>query len=60
MCGDSGVGKTNLLLRFTKNEFQDDHVSTIGAEFATRVVTVPTPKGEKNVKLQIWDTAGMF
>lgn len=52
--GDSAVGKTQLLSRFTKNEFCLDSKSTIGVEFQTRTVTI---KG-KVVKAQIWDTAG--
>lgn len=52
--GDSGVGKSNLLSRFTKNEFSLDSKSTIGVEFATRSIRVD----DKVVKAQIWDTAG--
>ncbi|BBG97686.1 RAB GTPase homolog A3 [Prunus dulcis] len=52
--GDSAVGKTQILSRFTKNEFCFDSKSTIGVEFQTRTVTV---KG-KLIKAQIWDTAG--
>lgn len=37
LVGDSGVGKTNLLSRFTKNEFLSESKSTIGVEFATRL-----------------------
>ncbi|GLJ38597.1 hypothetical protein SUGI_0787000 [Cryptomeria japonica] len=54
MIGDSGVGKSNLLSRFTRNEFSLESKSTIGVEFATRSVTVDG----KLVKAQIWDTAG--
>uniref|UniRef100_A0A0B6ZS42 Ras-related protein Rab-25 n=1 Tax=Arion vulgaris TaxID=1028688 RepID=A0A0B6ZS42_9EUPU len=54
LVGDSGVGKTNLLSRFTKNEFTSESKSTIGVEFATRHVTI---KG-KTIRAQIWDTAG--
>ncbi|CAG5114454.1 unnamed protein product [Candidula unifasciata] len=54
LVGDSGVGKTNLLSRFTKNEFLSESKSTIGVEFATRHVTI---KG-KVIRAQIWDTAG--
>jgi Ras-related protein Rab-11B len=54
LVGDSGVGKTNLLSRFTKNEFISESKSTIGVEFATRHVTI---KG-KTIRAQIWDTAG--
>ncbi|CAI0469968.1 unnamed protein product [Linum tenue] len=52
--GDSAVGKTQLLARFTKNEFCFDSKSTIGVEFQTRTVSI---KG-KVIKAQIWDTAG--
>jgi small GTP-binding protein len=52
--GDSGVGKSCLLLQFTDKRFETSHELTIGVEFGARVVTIDdTP-----VKLQIWDTAG--
>ncbi|KAH6829123.1 RAB GTPase-like protein A1E [Perilla frutescens var. hirtella] len=54
LIGDSGVGKSNLLARFTRNEFSQDSKSTIGVEFATRSIRVH----DKVVKAQIWDTAG--
>lgn len=54
MIGDSGVGKSNLLSRFTRNEFNPESKSTIGVEFATRSIKIE----EKTVKAQIWDTAG--
>ncbi|XP_054812575.1 ras-related protein RABA1f-like [Prosopis cineraria] len=54
LIGDSGVGKSNLLSRFTRNEFNLESKSTIGVEFATRSVRVD----DKIVKAQIWDTAG--
>lgn len=41
--GDSGVGKSNLLSRFTRNEFHLDSKSTIGVEFATRSIQVRLP-----------------
>lgn len=40
LIGDSGVGKTNLLSRFTKNEFNNESKPTIGVEFATKTLTV--------------------
>lgn len=40
LIGDSGVGKSNLLSRFTKNEFHLDSKSTIGVEFATKTLMV--------------------
>ncbi|KAM5474079.1 Rab GTPase ypt31 [Microsporum ferrugineum] len=54
LIGDSGVGKSNLLSRFTRNEFNLDSKSTIGVEFATRSIQVDS----KTIKSQIWDTAG--
>lgn len=54
LIGDSAVGKTQLLLRFVKNEFKLDSVATIGVEFHTRTVLMD----HKTVKAQIWDTAG--
>ncbi|CAM2108270.1 ras-related protein Rab-11A-like [Lepidochelys kempii] len=54
LIGDSGVGKSNLLSRFTRNEFNLESKSTIGVEFATRSIQVD----KKTVKAQIWDTAG--
>ncbi|KAH9791407.1 ras-related protein RABA1a [Citrus sinensis] len=54
LIGDSGVGKSNLLSRFTKNEFNLESKSTIGVEFATRSLRIDN----KVIKAQIWDTAG--
>lgn len=54
LIGDSGVGKSNLLSRFTRNEFCLESKSTIGVEFATRTLEVEG----RTVKAQIWDTAG--
>jgi len=54
LIGDSGVGKSNLLSRFTRNEFNLETKSTIGVEFATRSISVDG----KTLKAQIWDTAG--
>ena len=55
LVGDSGVGKTNLLTRFSKNEFSLESKTTIGVEFATKTIT--TESGHV-IKAQIWDTAG--
>lgn len=54
LIGDSGVGKSNLLSRFTRNEFNLESKSTIGVEFATKCI----PVDGKTIKAQIWDTAG--
>lgn len=55
LIGDSGVGKTNLLSRFTRNEFNLESKSTIGVEFATRSIQVDN----KVIKAQIWDTGNL-
>mmetsp|Transcript_4519 Transcript_4519/g.9767 ORF Transcript_4519/g.9767 Transcript_4519/m.9767 type:complete len:221 (-) Transcript_4519:227-889(-) len=54
LIGDSGVGKSNLLSRFTRNEFNLESKSTIGVEFATKSIETDS----KIIKAQIWDTAG--
>ncbi|KAL6516444.1 Ras-related protein RABA2a [Orobanche gracilis] len=54
LIGDSGVGKSNTLSRFTRNNFCLESKSTIGVEFATRTLQIEG----KTVKAQIWDTAG--
>ncbi|THU44457.1 hypothetical protein C4D60_Mb02t07570 [Musa balbisiana] len=54
LIGDSGVGKSNILSRFTRNEFCLESKSTIGVEFATRTLQVEG----RIIKAQIWDTAG--
>jgi len=54
LIGDSGVGKSNLLSRFTRNEFNLESKSTIGVEFATKSIQ----SDNKTIKAQIWDTAG--
>lgn len=54
LIGDSGVGKSNLLSRFTRNEFSLESKSTIGVEFATKSIQVDG----KIIKAQVWDTAG--
>lgn len=52
--GDSAVGKSCLLLQFTDKRFQPVHDLTIGVEFGARMITIDG----KQIKLQIWDTAG--
>ncbi|XP_031118786.1 ras-related protein Rab11B-like [Ipomoea triloba] len=54
LIGDSGVGKSNLLSRFTRSEFSLTSEKTIGLQFTTRILCVDDTK----VKAQIWDTAG--
>ena len=52
--GDSGVGKSCILLRFADDTYTDSFISTIGVDFKIRTVDLEG----KVVKLQIWDTAG--
>ncbi|PON85130.1 Small GTP-binding domain containing protein [Trema orientale] len=68
LIGDSGVGKSNILSRYTRNEFCLESKSTIGVEFATRTLqamgalvvvwSLANLVEGKTVKAQIWDTAG--
>ena len=55
LLGDSTVGKTCFILQYTDNIFQDVHITTIGLDYRLKTMTL---KSGKNVKLQIWDTAG--
>ena len=52
--GDSGVGKSNLMTRYTNNDFSAESQPTIGVEFMTKNVKVEN----RDAKVQIWDTAG--
>lgn len=52
--GDSGVGKTSLLMRYSENKFHTDFLSTIGVDFKVKKIETDT----HNIVLNIWDTAG--
>ena len=59
--GDSGVGKTNILLRFCENNFMSSHLTTIGMkldrvgiDFKLKTIDIDG----KKIRMQIWDTAG--
>ena len=54
MIGDSGVGKTNMLLRYCDGCFKPNYASTVGVDFKIKIIQVENLK----IKLQIWDTAG--
>ena len=54
LVGESNVGKTNILSRYTKNEFSKNYNATIGVEFASATIRILDYK----LRLQIWDTAG--
>ena len=55
LLGDSTVGKTCFLMKYTDKSFQEVHMSTIGLDYRLKTMTL---KNGKNIKLQIWDTAG--
>jgi small GTP-binding protein len=52
--GDSGVGKTCLLVRFISDTFEDDTPSTLGVEFMAKIIDTAS----RRIELQLWDTAG--
>jgi small GTP-binding protein len=52
--GDSGVGKSSMLLRYTENRFIDNYIMTIGINYVWNICEADGLK----IKLQIWDTAG--
>jgi len=54
LVGDSGVGKTSVLMRYTENTFSESSISSIGADFKIRNI----PVDGREIKLQLWDTAG--
>ena len=52
--GDSGVGKTCILLRYVKNNFSEKYQATLGVSFDTKTLNI----SDQVIKLQLWDTAG--
>lgn len=54
LIGDSGVGKTSLMTRFTDKSYEESNLTTIGVDFKIKTIDIDGVK----VKLQIWDTAG--
>ena len=54
LVGDSGVGKTNIMSKYLKNQFREDSKATVGVEFGSKLFNI---EGHP-IKAQIWDTAG--
>jgi len=54
LVGQSSVGKSSLMLRFTDDKFNESYVNTIGVDFRFRTLQI----NDKRIKMQIWDTAG--
>lgn len=52
--GDSGVGKSSILVRYTEEKFNHSHIATIGLDFKTKTIEIEG----KQLEMQIWDTAG--
>ena len=55
MVGDSGVGKTNILLRYINDDHDKDSTTTLGVEFSSKILEM---EDGSTVKAQLWDTAG--
>ena len=54
LLGDTNVGKTSLLLRYTDNDFNSEGISTLGVDVRNKFITYQ----RKKIRLDIWDTAG--
>ena len=54
LIGDSGVGKSCIMMRFADDSFSNSFITTIGIDFKIKTITL----NNKKIKLQIWDTAG--
>lgn len=52
--GDSGVGKSSILIRYTEQKFNHSHIATIGLDFKTKTIEIDG----KRLEMQVWDTAG--
>ena len=55
LLGDEGVGKSSLIVRYVKNHFSNEYISTLGVDFLTKELILD---GDKNVRLVIWDIGG--
>ena len=57
LLGESGVGKTCIISRYTNNTFEENIMSTTGASYCGKAMTFDE-YGGKTIKFEIWDTAG--
>ena len=57
LIGESGVGKTSIISRYTNNTFEENIMSTTGASYCGKAMTFDE-YGGKTIKFEIWDTAG--
>lgn len=57
LIGESGVGKTSIITRLTKDEFSENQETTMGASYTTKVIKLKKYNG-REIKVNIWDTAG--
>ena len=59
LIGDSGVGKSSIIMRYVDRVFNDRFTSTIGVDYKIKSISLyPGQNNEKIIKLHIWDTAG--
>ena len=56
LIGESGVGKTSIITRYTRNQFKSQLMATSGANFVTKNVIMEDEN--QSIKFEIWDTAG--
>ncbi|MFQ5910211.1 MAG: Rab family GTPase [Thermoplasmata archaeon] len=59
LVGDSAVGKTSLVRRYVKDQFNDEYLKTVGAKVAKKTVTIPWNGTMIRVDMILWDIAGM-
>ena len=56
LIGESGVGKTSILARYTLNSFKSQQLPTTGANFVSKIIILEDEN--KSIKFELWDTAG--
>ena len=56
LIGESGVGKTSIIARYTQNSFKSQQLPTTGANFVSKIIILEDEN--KSIKFELWDTAG--